>query len=247
MNENTLRVFGLLRKPSLLSGGSEASAALTAGISQSARAETSVSGYSMSVLRWHDEQRAADVLARAFVDDPLVMAICDAPAADRLRRMAWGFRVSIRSHWLAEQPAWVVRVNGAPIAVVLITRPYPRSHRGADFLFALRGIFHVGIGSGLRGMRASEAISAQSPPQPFTYLRTLGVDPDLHGRGFGSQLVHRVLETAPPTLPVYLETSKQENLSFYARHGFRCRGEFRCLGVPVWRLIRPPSMVPPPA
>src|SRR5512140_2644520 len=65
----------------------------------------------VSVLRWEDERAAAAVLARAFVDDPLVIAICDAPPAEREERMRWGFRVAIRSHCLTAQPAWMIECD----------------------------------------------------------------------------------------------------------------------------------------
>jgi GNAT superfamily N-acetyltransferase len=196
----------------------------------------------VGVLRWEDERHAAAVLARAFLDDPLVMAICPAEAAERRCRMWWGFRVSVRSHCLAQQPAWGVVDAAATLgAVVLVTRAHGSVSAASDLVFALRGLLHMGLGVGLRGSQAAQAIAAQAPAHPFTYLRTLGVDPALQGRGLGSTLVDWVVRTAPAALPIYLETAKERNLAFYARHGFACVGDFRCLGVPVWRLLRPPS------
>ena len=193
----------------------------------------------LAVLRWEDERRGAAVLARAFVDDPLVTAICEAPAAERQERMCWSFRIALRSHALGRQPAWtVVDAGGAPLGVVLVTRSRLSAQPRSDLLFTLRGLRHVGVRAALRGFKAAQAIATHAPPEPFTYLRTLGVDPEHQGRGVGSRLVEQVLRAAPPALPVYLETAKQQNLSFYARHGFEVAGEFRCLDVPVWRLLR---------
>ena len=197
-------------------------------------------GNTLSVLRWDDERNAAALLARAFVDDPLVVAICDAHAADRSERMRWGFRVAIRSHCLMAQPAWTMTDSaGRTVGVVLVTRPRPTRPANGDVLFTLWGLLHIGLRVGRRGATAARIIAEHLPSGPFTYLRTLGVEPDLHGRGVGSRLVARVLCTAPAALPIYLETAKERNLSFYTRHGFNCLGEFRCLGVPVWRLLRP--------
>ncbi len=196
--------------------------------------------HTISVLRWEDERQAAGVLARAFIDDPLVMAICPAPVAERQRRMWWSFRVAVRSHILAGQPAWnIAGPNAAAAGVILVTRSRPRMQARPDLAFELRGLAHFGLAASVRGFRAAQTIAAQAPPQPFTYLRTLGVDPQWQGRGLGARLVDWVVRAAPPGPPIYLETAKEGNLGFYARHGFVCVGDFPCLGVPVWRLIRP--------
>ena len=200
------------------------------------------SAHQIAVLRWQDEHSVAAVLARAFVDDPLVIAICDAPTPERELRMRWSFRIALRSHWLSRQPAWIVAdADGTPCSVVLATRarmPVP-SH--SDTLFALRGLRHVGVRTALRGIKAAQVIASHAPPQPFTYLRTLGVDPSHQRSGMGSRLVRQVIRGSPPELAIYLETAKEENLAFYGRHGFEPAGEFRCLEVPVWRLIRQPT------
>jgi ribosomal protein S18 acetylase RimI-like enzyme len=193
-----------------------------------------------AVLRWQDESSVAALLARAFVDDPLVIAICAASAAHRHERMRWSFRIAVRSHYLARQPAWtVVDSGGALQGVVLVTRARPAMASRSDLFFTLRGLRHVGARTALRGFKAAQIIASYAPPEPFTYLRTLGVDPAQQRQGRGSQLVEQVIRASPPTLPVYLETAKEQNLAFYSRHGFEPAGEFTCLGVPVWRLLRP--------
>jgi GNAT superfamily N-acetyltransferase len=105
----------------------------------------------------------------------------------------------------------------------------------------LRALLRIGFAAGVRGSRAARIIASHAPAQPFTYLRTLGVDPEWQGHGLGSRLVEWVIRTAPTALPVYLETAKEENLAFYMRHGFNCMGQFACLETPVWRLLRPPA------
>ncbi len=196
----------------------------------------------IAILRWEDERCVAALLARAFVDDPLVTAICGAPPPERELRMRWSFRVALRSHWLSHQPAWIGNdLDGAPCGVVLATRARTAMASHSDTLFALRGLRHIGVRTAWRGVRAAQVIASHAPPEPFTYLRTLGVDPEHQRRGIGSRLVRQVIRGSPPDLPIYLETAKEENLAFYTRHGFEPAGEFRCLGVRVWRLIRPPT------
>jgi ribosomal protein S18 acetylase RimI-like enzyme len=201
---------------------------------------TTAGAAAIAVLRWQDEQCVAALLARAFLDDPLVIAICGVPAPERQERMRWSFRMAVRSHCLGRQPAWtVVDSRGVPQGVVLASRSRLSVQAHSDTLFTLRGLRHVGLRTALHGFKAAQTIASHAPPEPFTYLRTLGVDPEYQLRGVGSQLVEQVVRASPASLPVYLETAKEENLSFYARHGFEPAGEFRCLGVPVWRLLRP--------
>ena len=194
----------------------------------------------IAVLRWEHERRVAALLARAFVDDPLVLAICSAAAPQRQERMRWSFRVAVRSHCLGRQPAWIIAdAGGTPLGVVLATRSQWPVHSNSDLLFTIRGLRHIGMRTALRGLKAAQIIASHVPPEPFTYLRTLGVDPPHQRSGVGSQLVKQLIQVSPPTLPLYLETAKEENIPFYAAHGFEPAGEFDCVGVPVWRLLRP--------
>lgn len=199
----------------------------------------------IDALRWADEQAVAGLLARAFVDDPLVVAICRGVPSRRLRRLWWSFRIAVRSHCLARQPAWtVVDAAGTPLAVALVIRPPLPSAPAPDGWFALWSSLHVGPGTTRRSLAAAHAIRRHEPPGPFTYLRTLAVDPAWQHRGLGSRLVRQVQRASAPLLPLYLETSRAENVPFYERVGFKLAGDFSCLGVQLWRLIRNPQVPP---
>ena len=61
------------------------------------------------------------------------------------------------------------------------------------------------------------------PPAPHYYLGVIGIDPNLHGRGFGSQLLEAFCDlSAGDSLSdgVYLETAQASNVGFYERAGF---------------------------
>lgn len=77
---------------------------------------------------------------------------------------------------------------------------------------------------------------------PHFYLAVLGTDPAAQGRGLGSAVLSAVLEQCDADgVGAYLESSKERNLDFYARHGFRVMAEIRLLwGPPMWKMWRDP-------
>ncbi len=80
------------------------------------------------------------------------------------------------------------------------------------------------------------------PHPPHYYLAVLGTDPEHQGRGLGSALLAPVLERCDEDgVGAYLESSKERNVDFYARHGFRATGKIRLLhGPPMWPMWRDP-------
>lgn len=100
----------------------------------------------------------------------------------------------------------------------------------------------------LFGLRAPIAISVLNamekahPKEPHWYLAVLGTDPDHQGHGIGSAVMAPVLQRCDDEgLGAYLESSKERNLSFYARHGFVADEPLRPHGcAPLWPMWRDP-------
>jgi GNAT superfamily N-acetyltransferase len=69
------------------------------------------------------------------------------------------------------------------------------------------------------------------------YLAVLGSDPSAQGNGFGSAVLAPVLERCDVDgVGAYLESSRERNIDFYARHGFRVTTP---LGLPCGPMIWP--------
>ena len=92
-----------------------------------------------------------------------------------------------------------------------------------------------------RGLRQVER-THPAAPRHF-YLAVLGIDPPQQGRGLGSALLAPVLELCDgEAVHAYLESSKERNVDFYSRHGFRVTREIRLpKGPPMWGMLREPA------
>jgi ribosomal protein S18 acetylase RimI-like enzyme len=87
-----------------------------------------------------------------------------------------------------------------------------------------------------------EMLERGHPREPHHYLAVLGTDPVAQGRGLGSAVLGGVLEQCDRDgVGAFLESSKESNIAYYARHGFRVTEEVRLLrGPSMWRMWRDP-------
>jgi ribosomal protein S18 acetylase RimI-like enzyme len=93
-------------------------------------------------------------------------------------------------------------------------------------------------------MGGINAIEKKHPHQPHFYLFVLGVDTEMQGKGIGGQLMKPVLERCDREgIPAYLESSKEKNVPFYERHGFKVTELFQVPngGPPLWLMWREPQ------
>ena len=92
-------------------------------------------------------------------------------------------------------------------------------------------------------MAIYDEISAKGkPPAPHYYLGVIGVNPDMHGRGIGTQLLRSFCELSrndPRSCGVYLETAQESNLAFYERAGFAETGRGRLGRATLWCMYLP--------
>ncbi|MEO6397450.1 MAG: GNAT family N-acetyltransferase [Tepidiformaceae bacterium] len=93
-------------------------------------------------------------------------------------------------------------------------------------------------------MAGITAIEKKHPEEPHYYLMVLGTEPELQGRGIGSQLMAPILRRCDQErMPAYLESSKEKNVPLYERNGFRVTEEFTIPdgGPKVWLMWRDPK------
>ena len=76
---------------------------------------------------------------------------------------------------------------------------------------------------------------------PHRYLSTIGVDPVYQGRGYASLLIRaKLAELDKQTVPCYLETMKEKNVSIYQHFGFEVveDGTIPDTDIPMWAMLR---------
>jgi ribosomal protein S18 acetylase RimI-like enzyme len=180
-----------------------------------------------------DVPALAAVLARAFDDDPIAV-FANPRASSRPRRLAHFYTGRLRT-LVSEELCFTDedRTGAALWAPPDRWEVPPREALGLLRLLSPR------TPQMALGFRRVEKLH---PREPHFYLSILGVSPEGRGRGLGSALLAPMLERCDREgVGAYLESSKESNIAFYARHGFRVTGETRFpAGPPMWLMWRDP-------
>jgi GNAT superfamily N-acetyltransferase len=189
---------------------------------------------------WGDAEALSDVLQAAFWDDP-VMSWVVPDERSRSRRMAKLFRVMMEAHYLSMRTVWTTsdQAGGALWAPPGHWRIPPW-----DMFWASPSLAITMGARAMPAMRFLEHVDRQHPKEPHWYLGVLGTSPAHQGKGVGSALMMPVLERCDTEgLPAYLESSKESNIPFYARHGFEVTGKISEPrgGPTVWPMWREPG------
>ena len=173
-----------------------------------------------------DRPAVAEALAEAFFDDPVTMW---ATPRDRLR--PWTLRRFFAVQFAGRlERGGLVYCDRARCGAALWAPPNAWKITLREDLLIASSFAHPAqwlrgpmVGYGLLG------IEHRHPGlPPHMYLAALGVRPPAQGRGLGSRLMQPVLALCDTDgVPAYLESSKESNIAFYARHGFRVSGEIR--------------------
>ena len=186
-----------------------------------------------------DVPALARSLARAFFDDPVAIWSCK---HDVLRpRVLERFNATRVRQLLERDEVWTEET----LSCAALWAP-PRQWRGslrqdleiAGCLLHPRLIWRLPLLA--RGFGGMEFAHPREPPH--WYLAVLGTDPTAQGQGLGSAALAPVLRRCDEDgVGAYLESSKESNISFYSRHGFRVTREIQLpRGPKMWAMWRDP-------
>jgi GNAT superfamily N-acetyltransferase len=186
-----------------------------------------------------DVPQLADVLARAFHEDPVFRWLFP---RERRRHGHSRSYFRDRARILLRQDE-VYTVDGAAGAAMWAR---PGEWRDPTFA-ALWSLAKLAPRIGRRSLKALSGlheVEARHPHAPHWYLAVLGVEPIWQGRGVGARLLAATLARLDAEgVPAYLETSKQSNVAWYGRRRFATRVETSPArrGPPIWTMWREPS------
>jgi ribosomal protein S18 acetylase RimI-like enzyme len=189
--------------------------------------------------RAEDVPALAAMLARSFFDDPVASWAwrpdeLRPDALERFQAIRLRQLIDAQEVWttdeLASAALWAPpkQWHMSPREVAMLGRCFMRPS-----LFARLPLVAL-------GWEKLDRAHPRSPPH--FYLAVLGTDPDAQGQGLGSAVLRPVLEQCDnDQVAAYLESSKERNVDFYARHGFRVLDEIRLLrGPKMWKMWRDP-------
>ncbi len=182
---------------------------------------------------------ARTLLARAFVDDPLMVWVF--PDADVRPHACAAMFGLFAEHYLEAGRIDVVR-RREPVAVAMWQWPgSAEDPRQADRLPSSGGLMTALMGAG-RAARVGGAMSVLGelrPAEPHAYLHLLGVRSDARGQGLGGELLDQGIAAARSArLVACLDTTNPANIPFYEAHGLSVRHEVRLAddGPTVWSM-----------
>ncbi len=188
--------------------------------------------------------RAAEVLARAFFDDPVFEHFFP-DGRTRLAQSRWTFRFLLNQA-VANGRAFCT----SPLFEGVAAWIHSSKPKWGIIEEARRGgipmLIHQQAGAIRRQMRESaymKKVHLRMITGDHWYFSTIGIDPASRGRGHGDRLVRKMLEEVDGDRSAcYLDTHKARNVAYYRRYGFEVvhRASPPESGVDHWAMFREP-------
>ena len=169
------------------------------------------------MLQEHNKERVISILAKAF-EHNISVNYAIFPGEKKQQRI----RDLIDYSYEIAKIKGEILINSSFSAAAIFTYSDKKVNSFRQFFLDLKLIYKViGFKRAKKLARRSELLRSFRPKTSYIYLGYIGVDPLLAQKGEGTAILKQVMAKAEDLkIPIYLETSMQENLPFYKKHGF---------------------------
>ena len=184
-----------------------------------------------------DLAAAAAVLARAYRDTPLSIAVY---GRDALRRQHKGERLfSARLAAMTPLPH-IAHRDGSIVGVCAMTPP---TMVDIPDIVLLKHVYPlIGSRAASRVVRMVSVWRSREPKERHWHLGPVGVEPGRQGMGIGSLMIKCFCDRMDAESEMaWLETDTAENVRLYEKFGFCVVDQADVLGVPNWFMRREPG------
>src|SRR5581483_5558933 len=184
----------------------------------------SMSGVTVRPAQPRDVKALAQVMARAFYDDPPFGWMLP-DERSRERRAAGVFATILRSHAMRYGGVDVACRGDVVVGGAIWLPPGHWAPTAAQQLRSLPGYLRA-LGRDIGRTNALvQAMTKHHPREPHWYLYAIGVDPATQGGGVASALLRpRLARCDINGQAAYLESSKPGNVPLYEHFGFEVTG-----------------------
>jgi ribosomal protein S18 acetylase RimI-like enzyme len=180
------------------------------------------------------EKEATALLARAFVTNPLHIAVF---GTDRIGANEAFFRIGLA----VMKGEKLVALDGLRMLGVVhwVDSEKCQVSWGEKVGLLPAMVMRIGLRSAIRVGGWLSVWSKHDPAERHVHLGPIGVSPEAQGRGVGRQLMERYCGHLDDLRVVgYLETDRPGNVTFYTKFGFQVTGTALIQGVPTYFMRR---------
>jgi ribosomal protein S18 acetylase RimI-like enzyme len=193
-------------------------------------------------LRSDELPLAAGLMGRAYLDNPLTIALIgnDPELRRRVNEVIFGLRIA------AMKPPPLAARDAAEVVGVCGFDPPGGSAILAEDQRKLRDALSAG-GSDIlmRAMSMLTEWERRTPKEPHWHLGPVGVEPARQGTGIGNTMVRAFCaKMDAESALAFLETDQEKNARFYEKFGFVTVDEAQVIGIPMWFMMRHPNRAP---
>lgn len=194
--------------------------------------------YTIHPLSRSDLLAAADICARAMIDNPIHIKVFGSDAALRERRLR-RFFPGLLAYVHRKGSLYGAFADSTLVGVLGMLPPKSCKPSFYDLLRLMPTLLTSNSPAGTLRLAIWLSNWAKiDPPTPHWHAGPLSVAPAWQGQGVGTQLIEYACSKAPGA-SLYLETDKLSNVQLYQRFGFSTVATPLILATPSWVMMRP--------